>query len=109
MDPNQTQRDWELLVKTARQEGLTADEIAMAQPLASKKKARSKKSRMLPAQSAIRGLRTFARAVSKVDKKTQGELLDEMADEIMVKGEAHSVLPLMEELSRLLRARVERS
>jgi hypothetical protein len=106
---NRPESDWELLVKTAIQEGLTADEIAVAQPLAYKKKARSKKSRMLPAQSAIRGLRTFARAVSKVDKKTQGELLDEMADEMMVKGEAHSVLPLMEELSRLLRARVERS
>jgi hypothetical protein len=32
-----------------------------------------------------------------------------MADEMMVKGEAHSVLQLLEELGRLLRARVERS
>jgi hypothetical protein len=101
--------DWELLVKTAAREGLTADEVAVVQPSAGKRKARSKKSRMLPAQSAIRGLRTFARAVSKVDKQTQGDLLDELADEMMVKGEAHMVLPIMEELSRLIRARVERA
>ena len=101
--------DWDSLVKMAIEEGLTAEEIAAAQPHDTKKIKRRKKKRMLPAQSAIRGLRTFARAVSKVDKKTQGDLLDEMADEMMVEGEAHTVLQLIEELGRLLRARVERS
>ena len=102
--------DWDSLVSMAIEEGLTAEEIALAQPADTKKtKRRAKKRRMLPAQSAIRGLRTFARAVSKVDKKTQGDLLDELADEMMVEGEAHTVLQIIEELGRLLRARVERS
>ena len=101
--------DWDSLVKMAIEEGLTAEEVAAAQPKDTKKTKRRTKKRMLPAQSAIRGLRTFARAVSKVDKKTQGDLLDELADEMMVEGEAHTVLQLIEELGRLLRARVERS
>jgi len=102
--------DWDSLVSMAIEEGLTAEEIAAAQPKDMEKtKRRARKKRMLPAQSAIRGLRTFARAVSKVDKKTQGDLLDELADEMMVEGEAHTVLQLIEELGRLLRARVERS
>ncbi len=102
--------DWEPLVRAVIEEGLTAEEVAVAQPSESgKQKKRSKKKRMLPAQSAIRGLRTFTRSVSKVDKETQGELLDELADEMMVKGEAHTALPLIEELGRLLRARVERN
>lgn len=63
--------------------------------------------RVLLARSAIRDLRTFAGAVSKVDIKTQGDLLDELADEMMVPGEAHTVLQRIEELERLLRARVE--
>ncbi len=101
--------DWDSLVTMAIEEGLTAEEVAAAQPRDTKKTKRRTKKRMLPAQSAIRGLRTFARAVSKVDKNTQGDLLDELADEMMVKGEAHTVLQLIEELGRLLRARVERS
>jgi len=101
--------DWDSLVTMAIEDGLTAEEVATAQPKDIKKTKRRAKKRMLPAQSAIRGLRTFARAVSKVDKKTQGDLLDELADEMMVEGEAHTVLQLIEELGRLLRARVERS
>jgi hypothetical protein len=101
--------DWDSLVSMAIEEGLTAEEVAAAQPKDTKKTKRRTKKRMLPAQSAIRGLRTFARAVSKVDKDTQGDLLDELADEMMVEGEAHTVLQLIEELGRLLRARVERS
>jgi hypothetical protein len=101
--------DWDSLVTMAIKDGLTAEEVAAAQPKDMKKTKRRAKRRMLPAQSAIRGLRTFARAVSKVDKKTQGDLLDELADEMMVEGEAHTVLQLIEELGRLLRARVERS
>ena len=101
--------DWDSLVTMAIEDGLTAEEVATAQPEDIKKTKRRAKKRMLPAQSAIRGLRTFARAVSKVDKKTQGDLLDELADEMMVEGEAHTVLQLIEELGRLLRARVERS
>ena len=101
--------DWDSLVTMAIEEGLTAEEVAAAQPKDRKKTKRRTKKRMLPAQSAIRGLRTFTRAVSKVDKKTQGDLLDELADEMIVEGDAHTVLPLIEELGRLLRARVERS
>ncbi len=101
--------EWDSLVSMAIEEGLTAEEVAAAQPKDTKKTKRRTKKRMLPAQSAIRGLRTFARAVSKVDKDTQGDLLDELADEMMVEGEAHTVLQLIEELGRLLRARVERS
>jgi len=106
---NRPESEWEPLVQSAVREGLTAEEVAAAEPTGAKQKSRSRKNRMLPAQSAIRGLRTFARAVSKVDKKTQGDLLDELADEMMVKGEAHTVLQLLEELGRLLRARVDRS
>jgi hypothetical protein len=65
--------------------------------------------RMLPAQSAIRGLRTFAIAVSRVDIKTRGDLLDELADEMMVPCEAFTVLQLFEELDRMLRTWVERT
>ena len=101
--------DWDSLVSMAIEEGLTAEEVAAAQPKDTKKTKRQTKKRMLPAQSAIRGLRTFTRAVSKVDKDTQSDLLDELADEMMVEGEAHTVLQLIEELGRLLRARVERS
>ena len=102
------ENEWEGLVNTAVRDGLTADEVASLDLKEAKKK-RSKKRRILPAQSAMRGLRTFARAVSKVDQKTQGELLDEVADEMMVEGEAHTVLALIDELGKLLRARVERN
>ena len=106
---NRSEDEWEDLVKTAIRDGLTADEVAAFDPEEAKKKKRTAKRRILPAQSAIRGLRTFARAIAKVDKKTQGDLLDELADEMMVQGEAHTVLELLEELGRLLRARVDRS
>lgn len=104
------ENEWEELINVAIEESLTADQIAELAPLKKgDSKPRPKPKRMLPAQSAMRGLRTFARSVSKVDEKTQQQLLDEMADEMMVKGEAHTVLRLIEELGRLLRARVERS
>jgi len=103
---------WEELTDLAIREGLTSVEIEEAgRQIAEKKKASSKRRDgiFVPAQSALRGIRSFTNAIIKVSDKEKVGILDELADEMMVRGDAHQVLPLLEELSKLLRARINRS
>jgi hypothetical protein len=107
----QPQDRWEGLFVQAIKEGLTSEEVAEASADtagATTKKTESERGRMVPAQSALRGIRIFSGAISKVDKMTQGGILDDLADEMMVRGDAYQVLPFLEELAKLLRVRIER-
>ena len=104
--------DWEKLLEITIEEGLTSEgvkDIADQMPMKEKPREKKPTGKILPAQSAIRGIRSFANTISRADRKTKGMILDELADEMMVRGDAHSILALIEDLASRLRARVERA
>jgi hypothetical protein len=59
-----------------------------------------------PGRSALRGLRGFSNALFGLNARSRGHILDDLADEIYVSGEAGTVLGLLDELGKLVRARV---
>jgi hypothetical protein len=104
--------EWEKLLEIAIDEGLSSEgvkDIADQMPEKEKSSKRKQTGKILPAQSAIRGIRSFANTISRADRKTKGMILDELADEMVVRGDAHSILALIEDLAKRLRARVERA
>lgn len=103
---------WEALMDLAISEGLTSMEVEEASKRILEKKKVSRKKKdgtLVPAQSALRGIRSFTNAILKVSRKEKSGILDELADEMMVRGDAHQTLPLLEELSKLLKARIDRA
>ena len=57
---------------------------------------------------AASGLRRFTNVFKKLDEVDQSQALDELADELVSSGEAEPFLDLLDELSTLLLARLQR-
>ena len=53
-------------------------------------------------------MRRFVLTLSELDRLSRDEALDEIADTLVVKGNAKESLTLLEELARLIRARLDR-
>jgi hypothetical protein len=101
---------WEALTDLAISEGLTSMDIEEASRRIQERKKASigkRDGRLVPAQSALRGIRGFANAIRRASGKEKAGIMDELADELMVRGDAHQVLPLLEELSKLIRSRID--
>ena len=62
-----------------------------------------------PGRQAARSLRRFVLTLNELDRGGQGRALDEIANTLVVKGDGKSALQFLEELSRLIKARLDRN
>ena len=104
------EEDWPALIQAAIEERLTGEELEAAAarvttpaPLQPR---RSPKQRDY-SRSALRGLRGFSGAMSRAGEKRRTEVLDDVADEIVIQHDAAGVLAVLEELVGLVRTRLQ--
>lgn len=99
---------WERLIRLSGQNNLTSDDIAEISETDKQKAHRPTES--LPAKSnreiASRDLRRFHRGLTKLTTVELSQALDEIADDLVVKGEAESILQVIEELVSLIKVRI---
>ncbi len=103
---------WERMIRLSIQNQLTSEEVAeitVPQP-AELHNPKPVSTPILPepGRQAARSLRRFVQTLSELDRRGQDQALDEIADTMVVKGNGKEALSLLEELSRLIRARLDR-
>mgnify|MGYP000949466546 CR=1 FL=1 len=102
---------WERMIRLSIQNQLTSDEVAeIAAPQPSEVQIPRRASTPIlpePGRQAARSLRRFVQTLSELDRKGQDQALDEIADTMVVKGGGKEALAFLEELSRLIRARLD--
>jgi len=100
------------MIRLSIQNQLTSDEVSemAAQPVTSDTANRRPPTPILPepGRQAARSMRRFVQTLSELDRLSRDEALDEIADTLVVKGNAKDSLTLLEELTRLIRARLDR-
>lgn len=108
----QPQSEWETLVRQSIQNSLTSDDIVEHIAAKDEKKSTSieKGTRIgpTPERNALRSLRRFMRVFRKIDALQQSEILDSLADELVINKQAKETLQIMEEFISLLNARLKR-
>lgn len=110
---NQNPSDWDSLIRQSIQNSLTSDDIA--EHIAQRDENKNNKKEPLthigatPEKNALRILRRFVRVFRKIQQLEQSEILDNLADELVINKQADQTLEIMDELSSLLRARLKRS
>lgn len=104
---------WERMIRLAIQNQLTSDEVAeiAATPSQTGAKERRPSQPVLPEPSrqASRSLRRFLGTMEELDDYGRDQALDEIADSVVVRGNGNDALDLLEELTRLIRARLDRN
>lgn len=104
---------WERMVRLSIQNQLTSEEIAeIAAPArAGAEPPRRPAAPILPepGRQAARSLRRFVQTLNELDRTGQDRALDEIANTMVVRGLGAQSLNLLEELSRLIRARLDRT
>ena len=102
---------WERMLRVSIQSQLTSDEVAEAaavQPGTTPPARNDPPVPMDPAYKAASGLRRFANTINDLDEFAQAQALDEIADKLVVTGQAEGLLVYLDELSRLITARLSR-
>ena len=103
---------WERMIRLSIQNQLTSEEVAdIAIPAVQPDKpARQPYTPILPkpGHQAARSMRRFVVTLNDLDRSQQNEALDEIADTLVVKGNGKDAVKLLEELTRLIRARLDR-
>jgi hypothetical protein len=103
---------WEHMLLLSIQSNLTSEEVvelSTAKELtATSAPVTARGPKKSTGQVAAIGLRRFSNALHRLDEINQSQALDEIADDLMVSGEAGGVLALLEDLSQLLIARLNR-
>jgi len=102
---------WERMLRVSIQNQLTSDEVAEAAAVQPGNKPAARNdppAPMDPAYKAASGLRRFANAINALDEFAQAQALDEIADKLVVTGQAEGLLVYLDELSRLITARLSR-
>lgn len=105
-------QEWEGLIRQSIQNSLTSDDIA-DQVLENdqnnqEKDSKSPKTPSSPEKIALRSMRKFARVFRRINHLEQSEILDHLADELVVNQQAKDTLEILDELTTLLRARLSR-
>jgi len=104
---------WERMIRLAIQNQLTSDEVAeiAATPSPTDTKERRPSNPVLPepGRQASRSLRRFLGTMEELDDYGRDQALDEIADNVVVRGNGSDALELLEELARLIRARLDRN
>ena len=102
---------WERMLRISIQNQLTSDEVSEAaasqttQPAADHTGPAAQPD---PVYKAASGLRRFANTITALDEFSQTQALDEIADRLLVSGQAEGLLVFLDELSRLITARLTR-
>jgi hypothetical protein len=102
------ERDWARLLEAAIAEELTGAQLR-AEAEKPERGPQMPKPRRKPrdhTRSALRGLRGFSGALARAGERNRAELLDSVADELVVQDDAPAILGILEELSNLVRARL---
>ena len=105
---------WEPLLDAAISNALASKEIEdvageiPAQPLSAGGSPSPVTRRLQPADAAFRGIRGFAKAFARANPRSRQRVMDDLADELVVRGDAEATLTLLDELATLLRVRVKR-
>ncbi len=109
---SQPQRNWEVLIHQSIQNSLTSEEIA-EQALNEKtspetKKDSSPRTPSTPEKNASRSLRKFTKVFRSIGHLEQSEILDSLADDLFVSGQAENAAEILSELLTLIQARLKR-
>lgn len=102
---------WERMIRLSIQNQLTSEEIAeIATPATGSEPPRRPVTPILPepGRQAARSMRRFVQTLTELDRIGQDQALDEIANSMVVKGIGSQSLTLLEELARLIRARLDR-
>jgi hypothetical protein len=104
---------WDRMIKLAIQNQLTSDEVAeiATAPTADEGREKERISRPIlpePTRQASRTFRRFVTTMGELDDYGRDQAMDEIADSVVSKGSGHDALDLLEELARLIRARLDR-
>ncbi len=105
-------QQWERLIQVSIQSQLTSDEVSAvsASPeLSTQVPPKPPSSPRDPGRDASRNLLKFIRSINRLDPVDQSQALDLLADEIVFLGQAQETLARLEELSRLIEARIKKS
>jgi len=100
------------MIRLSIQNQLTSDEVAeIAVPAAGIEPQRRPVTPILPepGRQAARSMRRFVQTLSELDRMDQDQALDDIANTLVVKGNGAEALSLLEELTRLIRARLDRN
>lgn len=103
---------WDRMIRLSIQNQLTSEEVSeIAQtPSTNEPVNRRPPTPILPepGRQAARSLRRFVQTLSELDRLSRDEALDEIADTLVVKGDGKESIALLEELTRLIKARLDR-
>ncbi len=99
---------WERMLLLSAQNNLTSDEVAEAAAVQDTPHPAPTPGPRQPIKVAISGLRRFANALGDLDEVSQEQALDELANELVGSGQAEGMLNLLDELARLVQARLTR-
>jgi hypothetical protein len=103
---------WDRMIRLSIQNQLTSDEVSeIAQTSGTAEPTNRRPSTPIlpePGRQAARSLRRFVQTLNELDRLSRDEALDEIADTLVVKGNAKDSLTLLEELTRLIKARLDR-
>jgi hypothetical protein len=103
---------WDRMIRLSIQNQLTSDEVSemAVTPAMTDSANRRPPTPILPepGRQAARSMRRFVQTLSELDRLSRDEALDEIADTLVVKGNAKDSLVLLEELTRLIKARLDR-
>ena len=106
---------WERMIRLAIQNQLTSDEVAeiaiTPQPTPEESANRRVSNPILPEPSrlASRSLKRFFSTLDELDDYGRDQALDEIADTVVSRGKGSNALETLEELSRLIRSRLDRN
>lgn len=107
---SQPNREWDAMIRQAIQNNLTSEDI-YDQVLEKENTTKTKtiqKTDTPPEKNAQRILSRFTRVFRKVDHIEQSEILDHLADTLIVNERAQETLDIIDELATLIRARLSR-
>lgn len=105
---------WERMIRLAIQNQLTSDEVAeiATAPQPSEPAGERRVSNPVlpePGRQAGRALKRFLSTLDELDDYDREQALDEIADTVVGRGNGAPALELLEELARLIRARLDRN
>ena len=106
---------WERMIRLAVQNQLTSDEVAEIAATPGQNSGDTKERRPSnpvlpePGRQASRSLRRFLGTMEELDDYGRDQALDEIADTVVVRGNGNDALEVLEELARLIRARLDRN
>ena len=109
---SQPQKNWDALIHQSIQNSLTSEEIADQaindKTTSESKKESSPRTPSTPEKNAYRSLRKFTKVFRSIDHLEQSEILDSLADDLFVSGQAANAAEILSELLTLIQARLKR-